>query len=228
MAKQKIYQFYAELNDFKPKIWRRFQVSADTKISKFAYIVMIMFRMRALHLFCIEHNGPILTPKGRKSNRLKLLDRYELPNEYSLDENGSKDATSSTISQFAFNENAFLVLWYDFGDDWFVTIKLEEIIEDNQSLKSDFPKILEGKCYGIVDDCGGVWGLEDLVEAFKQKSGDLYDDLSDWLETEDFDIKKFDLPEMNLHIKNIPKIYEKIYEKRLNLTRKEVSLISLF
>jgi len=38
MAANKIYQFYAELDDFKPKIWRRFQVTDNTTIDRLRYI----------------------------------------------------------------------------------------------------------------------------------------------------------------------------------------------
>ena len=41
MASHPIYQFYAELDDYKPKIWRRFQVSNDGTVARLGYIIQI-------------------------------------------------------------------------------------------------------------------------------------------------------------------------------------------
>ena len=45
-----VMQFVAELHEFRPRMWRRFQVSGDTDLADFCYILMEMFRMGG-HLF---------------------------------------------------------------------------------------------------------------------------------------------------------------------------------
>ena len=50
MASHPIYQFYAELADYKPKIWRRFQVMNNITMAKLGYIIMTMFEMQASHI----------------------------------------------------------------------------------------------------------------------------------------------------------------------------------
>jgi hypothetical protein len=47
MASQPIYQFYAELDDYSPKIWRRFQVMNNITMARLGYIVMTIFEMQA-------------------------------------------------------------------------------------------------------------------------------------------------------------------------------------
>ena len=54
MASHKIYQFYAELDDFKPKIWRRFQVTDNITVARLCYIIQVLFEMTASHLMAIE------------------------------------------------------------------------------------------------------------------------------------------------------------------------------
>jgi len=54
MAVRKVYQFRAELFDYEPLIWRRFQVTSDITLSRFCYILMTLFEMEASHLFKIE------------------------------------------------------------------------------------------------------------------------------------------------------------------------------
>jgi len=54
MASHPIYQFYAELEDYKPKIWRRFQVTDYITVARLGYIVQVLFEMKASHLMAIE------------------------------------------------------------------------------------------------------------------------------------------------------------------------------
>lgn len=51
LASQPIYQFYAELSDYTPKIWRRFQVFGNITMARLGYIVMTLYEMQAEHLF---------------------------------------------------------------------------------------------------------------------------------------------------------------------------------
>ena len=53
MAVHQIYRFYAELKDYTPKIWRRFEVIGTKTIAEFGYTIMTMFEMQASHLFCL-------------------------------------------------------------------------------------------------------------------------------------------------------------------------------
>ena len=54
MASQPIYQFYAELKDYEPKIWRRFQLMNNSTMARLGYILMTLFEMQASHLFCFD------------------------------------------------------------------------------------------------------------------------------------------------------------------------------
>jgi len=224
MAAQPVYQFYAELEDFKPKIWRRFQVAGNITVARLGYIVMTMYEMKASHLLAIEHERPFLTPSGRQSKRTELICRYDIPDEDGdWMDLGGEDATKTKLSQLNLAPPSRLNVWYDFGDDWRVSVKMEETA--NVPALSDLPRVLEGKGFGIVEDCGGVWGLEELAEAFKEKKGDGYEQFRDWLGTDDFDIKAFDIDDMNFRLKKLPSIYAKIYEQKSYPTKQAIDLI---
>lgn len=51
LASQPIYQFYAELSDYTPKIWRRFQVFGNITMARLGYIVMTLYEIQEEHLF---------------------------------------------------------------------------------------------------------------------------------------------------------------------------------
>ncbi len=54
MASKPIYLIYAELEEYKPKMWRRFYVSNDITMSRLAYILMTLFEMQGSHLYLFE------------------------------------------------------------------------------------------------------------------------------------------------------------------------------
>ena len=222
----KIYEFHAELEDFKPKIWRRFQVSDNISIAEIGYIVMTMYEMEASHLLSVEHERPYLTPSGKLSKRTELICHYDIPDEDGWwKERGGEDATKVKLSDLNLEAPSRLLVWYDFGDDWRVIVKLEKILSSEDLPNAELPRVLEGKGFGIVEDCGGIYGLTDLVDAFKTKEGEEYERFSEWMGVEDFNIKAFDIDDMNVRVKNIPQIYKKIYEKRKSPTKKEFDLI---
>lgn len=86
---------------------------------------------------------------------------------------------------------------YDFGDDWTHKITLEEIT-DAKALKAS---CIDGKGACPPEDCGGVWGYEDLKAVFEESpESDEANELREWLcleEDEIWDAKAFDLDEAN-------------------------------
>jgi len=225
MATQPIYQFYAELEDYKPKIWRRFQVAGNITIARLGYIVMTMYEMNASHLLAIEHERPYLAPSGKQSSRMELIGRYDIPDiDGNLFDPDNGDATKIKLSSLkSLEPPSYLVVWYDFGDDWRVRITLERIFSDPDLPGKELPRVLEGKGYGIIEDCGGIWGLADLTEAFKEKNGEEYEHYREWLGVDD--LETFNLDDVNFRLKKLPAIYAKIYEQKLYPTKASIDLI---
>lgn len=220
-----VYQFYSQLEDYRPKIWRRFQTSGNISLARLGYIVMTMYEMRGHHLLDLEYEIPMLTRSGRYGGSMESLGRYAVPSDMDDDFVPSKDATKAKISKLDLEPPHRLVVNYDYGDGWAVDVKLEEKIQIPDLTARDLPRVLNGKGRGIVEDCGGVPGLEELTEAFKIKKGETYEDLRDWLGVDDFDMEKFDVDEMNFRLKKIPAIFANIYEKRKPPTNKQIALL---
>ena len=169
MATQTVVQFHAELIGYKPQMWRRFQVAGDNSVAMLGYIVMTMFEMKASHLLSIEHHRHRSTPGGKVSRKTELVARYGFPSEDSLVE--EVDAATVKLSQLDLSLIDRLLVWYDFGDDWKVLLTPDKILEGPGIPEKELPRVLEGKGLGIIEDCGGVWGLADIAEAFQKKEG---------------------------------------------------------
>ena len=52
------YQFVVELTGFKPRMWRRFQISSAAKLQDFCYAVMAMFHCMGGHLHQLKTGKP--------------------------------------------------------------------------------------------------------------------------------------------------------------------------
>ncbi len=65
---------------------------------------------------------------------------------------------------------------------------------------SSLPFVTDGKGSGIIEDCGGIGGLKAVMEAFKIKAGEDYENYKDWLGRDDIDLTSFDPQEMNRNI----------------------------
>lgn len=220
-----VYQFYSELEDYRPKIWRRFQTSCNISLARLGYIIMTMYEMKGHHLLAFEYEKPMLTPSRRYSSRMELLCRYAVPPAMDDDFFPCKDATTEKISNLDLERPHRLVVEYDFGDGWAVDVKLEEKIDIPGVTAKNLPRVLKGKGLGIVEDCGGVPGLENLAEAFREKKGEEYETLRDWLGVDELDMGKFDVDEINFRLQKLPDIYANLYEKKKMPTSKQIDLI---
>ena len=221
MATQPIYQFYAELCDFEPKIWRRFQIAGNATVAKFAYVLMAMYHMQGSHLFAVrlgEQKDPFL--KEPLPENMIPFDfaansgrEFQVPHEdfFGFGEE-YEDATAFQIKEVLSAPGDLLLLEYDFGDSWCVAVRLEEILIDKALPARELPRVLEGEGYGIVEDCGGTGGLDSLRLAFERGEGEEYEDLCGWLGVTHFDLSAFNAAEMSRIVKSAPRRFKSIYE----------------
>ena len=242
MGTKQIYQLYAELKDYQPKIWRRFEVVSNITIARLGYILMTLFEMQARHLFCFDlpfsENYRIrmadqyspeeidkLTRAFFTKNPFYRNFRLELKNEYIESSPDSADAAEALLKNMLNLIGEHIEFTYDFGDNWEVVVKLEKMSSDGTTPASDFPRVLEGAGFGIIEDCGGVPGLGELAAAYKKKSGKVYKEYSEWLGMTDLDLVSFDLDDMNFRLKKLPRIFRDIYENDLEPTQQSINLI---
>ena len=245
MAVHPIYEFYAELDDYRPKIWRRFQVTDNVTMARLGYIVMTLFEMQASHLFCFEvpkkdnfitymrvqypeeKVGKILAGIAlpEKICRFEVLDEDEDASAMRELDETVFDATQYKICHVILYPNERLFFNYDFGDNWRIVLLLEQVITDRDLPGKELPRVLAGEGYGVIEDCGGVDGLENLAKAFRKKTGKVYREYCAWLGVADLDLGRFDLGDMNFRLKKVPRIYADIYEHGLEPTKRSRDIL---
>jgi hypothetical protein len=237
MAQHYVYRFYAELKDYKPKIWRRFEINGERTMAELGYALMLMFEMQASHLFCFTENRKDALFEDLRNqytdeeikavwNKHAMGDfaknwRYELPNDdiYLGDDERLTEANKIRLSRITDRPGWKLTFEYDFGDGWEVELTLEVSL-------ANLPWILDGAGYGIVEDVGGTGGLTELAKALKKGSGKKYDDFCAWLGTTTLDLEAFDKNDMNFRLKKLMRVYKDIYEYHLRPTDKILAVLN--
>jgi hypothetical protein len=116
------------------------------------------------------------------------------------------------------------IFTYDFGDNWAVPMEIEKEFTDEKYRSGKYPRVIDGEGHGIVEDCGGVYRLAEIMEAYAMKTGEDYEEIREWLGIDDLDLTKFDKKDMNFRLKKIPKIYEAVYDG-YELNEEDVYLI---
>ena len=243
MSQHYVYSFYAELRDHKPKIWRRFEINGEKTMAELGYAIMLMFEMQASHLFCFRENSKenflaylrTVYPDEEKFNSYvekismdEFLNnvRYELPSEdmFTPDDERLIEADKIKLGNVTHCPGWKASFEYDYGDGWEIDLTLEKCEKQEISL-AILPRVLKGEGFGIVEDVGGVGGLENLAKVLKKGKGKEYKETCEWLDSDSLDLEAFDIDDMNFRLKKLIRVYRESYECRYDPTEKSLSLL---
>jgi len=206
-----------------------------------------MFEMQASHLFCFDVPADLnfrdymkgrLTEKdfeeifnktddesfGEKNCHYEILTE-EMTDFRNNDDEKNLDATQYKIKDAVPYLRSQMNFNYDYGDDWNIHLVLEEIIVDKDLSGKELPRVLAGEGYGIIENCGGVPGLEDIARAFKKKRGKQYEEYCEWLGRNDLNLEAFDIDDANIRLQKVPRIYTDIYEYHISPTQKSIDFL---
>ena len=239
MATKPIYEFYAELQDYEPKMWRRFQVLNDMTMARLAYTLMTIFEMKASHQYRFEVNEYKNYKNGLKVTGIKgneydeMVKKCQPIAQYgSLVEKGTpiqegykelEDAKEARMRRILQYENDEADFYY--GDSWHIKIKLEKKFQSDYVKKADLPRVIEVEGYGIIEDCGGPEGLEKIRETFKKREGKEYEEYRKKIGIGELDLDKLDIWDLNFRLKEVPTIFKKLYEENIQPTEQEIKLL---
>jgi hypothetical protein len=174
-------QLKVTLRDVRPPIWRRLLVPGDTTLAKLHVILQMAMGWEDYHLHCF---------------RIGKL-RYG-PADYEDVTADEIDESTVTLAE-AFGEARKGIYDYDFGDSWEHEIVLEKT---TLTEPQNFAVCLTGKRACPPEDCGGVWGYANLLEAIADPSHEEHEEYLEWA-GEDFDPEEFELDVVNVHLKGL-------------------------
>ncbi|MBU4485236.1 plasmid pRiA4b ORF-3 family protein [bacterium] len=177
-------QFKVTLKDAKPPIWRRIQVPETYSFWDLHVAIQDAMGWYDCHLHQFEF--------GNRNDRNNP--KIGIPSEDD-DMYGEKTLAGweQKISKWFSTENTKADYWYDFGDDWHHEVKLEKILPCEKDI--NYPYCIAGKRSCPPEDCGGVYGYEDLLQIIKEPSHSEHESMLEWLGGE-YDPEQFNIDDI--------------------------------
>jgi len=157
------YQIKIALRDVKPPIWRRIVVPDCTLATLDEYVQNAM-GWSGGHLACFEIDGV----------------SYSAPHPFTgelLED--TEDGRNYAIGQLVQQGTKKLNYCYDFGDSWEHVVAIEKIVPPDKA--PGRPTCTDGARACPPEDCGGVWGYEELLEALKNPKSPDREERLEWL-----------------------------------------------
>jgi hypothetical protein len=168
------YELTITLDETKPAIWRKVRLG-DCTLNVLHEIIQVAMGWENAHLHMFEWGGIRFCPPSED------------------DDGEDNDETRVRLSDLANDGCKKLDYLYDFGDGWRHTIKIGRKLKPRPNDR--FPVCLAGAGACPPEDCGGVWGYYELLEAIRDSQHARHDELKEWVG--EYDPERFDVNEVN-------------------------------
>jgi hypothetical protein len=191
-----IYQLKVTLLDTRPPIWRRLLVPSGFALEDLHSVIQAAMGWDDSHLHEFRI-GPKRFGKSNPADRLMRMDPI------------SSERTARLFMVLG-RVKARAMYAYDFGDNWEHAIVVEKVLPPDPGIH--YPVCVDGKLQGPPDDCGGVPGYYNLLEAIRDPEHPEHEDLLDWVGGE-FDPDAFSVGEVNRRLAPIQRWWAKSFNE---------------
>ena len=177
---QEIYQIKVTLLGTRPPIWRRLLVPAGLTLEQLHDVLQAAMGWEDCHMHDFRI-GPKRFGKPDPNDRLMGL---------------PATGNERTVRLFTVlgKVGAKAVYTYDFGDSWEHAIVVEKVLPPEPELP--YPVCVGGKLQGPPEDCGGISGFYDLLEAIRDPAHDQHEEMLEWVGG-DFNPAAFSVDDVN-------------------------------
>jgi len=177
-----IYQLKVVLLGTEPPVWRRLQLPGDARLDWLHAVLQVTTGWTNSHLHQFKVGGDCY------SDTRHQFAEYEGAPEI-LEER------KFTLRQIAPCERDAFGYEYDFGDSWEHEITVDKILPPDTTAATT-ALCLEGARACPPEDCGGVWGYDNLVKILKNPKHPEHKGMKEWL-GRGFDATAFDVGKTN-------------------------------
>ena len=170
-----ILQVKINLSGSKPPIWRTVLCKSDTTLETFHRVIRDAMGWDNSHLHMFKVQGQSVGPLA-------------------LDYSDMEDERETTLEDVAPKKR--FEYEYDFGDNWYHDIRIVKEVPYDPNVS--YPCCIKGKRACPLEDCGGIWGYQDIVDGYAD--GTISPSLKEWVEEDGagpYDAERFDLAEVN-------------------------------
>ncbi len=190
-----IYQLKIVLLGSKPPIWRLIQVPADARLDWLHAVLQVAIGWTNSHLHQFRVGE----------------DCYSDTRHHWAEYEGDPDVLEEckfTLGKIAPSEQDTFGYEYDFGDSWEHAISVDKILAPDSAATST-ALCVDGARACPPEDCGGVWGYDDLRKILKNRKHPEHKNMKEWLGHE-IDAEAFDVEKTNLWLRKLkwPRVTE--------------------
>lgn len=175
-----VHQFLIVLPSTDPLVWRRIQIPES--YSFWDLHVAIQDAMGWLD--CHLHEFRIVL--DFKSGR---IGRFGISVDDMLEQPPVQPDWTVKVTDVVSRGDLPILYVYDFGDDWRHAVMYEGGVQLDRS--ATYPRCISGARKCPPEDCGGVHGYEELLEAIRDPKHERHSELLEWLggsfDPDDFD-----------------------------------------
>ena len=183
-----IYQLKITLLGTKPLIWRRLLTPADLSFAQLHDVLQVAMGWEDYHLHEFSIGG----------QRFGVPD----PDDTLMGGIACVDERKVRLGDVLVGAGAKMGYNYDFGDDWEHSIVLEKVLEAEPGIV--YPVCTGGKRRGPPEDCGGVYGYYNLLEALRDPEHEEHAGMLEWI-GEGFDPDHFSIDDINRRLAPAPR-----------------------
>ena len=175
-----VYQFKITLKGTKPPIWRRILVPETYTFWDLHVAIQDAMGWDDYHL----HEFTLLSPKTGRKVKIGITSDEDADFGWEV-----LAEWNQKIAHYFSSENSKADYVYDFGDGWEHSIKLEKILPRETGVA--YPRCIDGRGACPPEDCGGIGGYAEFLEAIGDPANELHEDMLDWVggsfDPDDFD-----------------------------------------
>ena len=173
-----IYQLKVTLLGTRPPIWRRLLVPSELTLAQLHDVLQVAMGWQDGHLHEFRARGRRFGPDPQDQF---VADDVE--DEHRMRVFGLFDRTGAKAAYT-----------YDFGDTWEHSIVLEKRLPAAPNMV--YPVCTDGQLACPPEDCGGIPGFYDLLNALRDPTHEQHQELQDWVDG-DYDPETFSIEAVN-------------------------------
>ncbi|MCH9021858.1 MAG: plasmid pRiA4b ORF-3 family protein [Planctomycetes bacterium] len=177
-----IFELRIDLADSEPDIWRQIAVPGDIRLDELHDVIQESMGWEDCHLHhFIAENKTIYGPT---------------PPDDSMEDfaQNTQDESRAYLSDLVRKTKDRFLYEYDLGDGWMHIVDVLDVHPPEPGKK--YTLCVEGARACPPEDCGGIWGYDQMLETLLDSDNEEREELLDWLGGP-FDPEHFDLNEVN-------------------------------
>lgn len=159
-----VYRIRVHIDDSEPTIWRRLDVRSNVTLDVLHQVLQVAFDWTDSHLYRLALGG-----HGFDHHSQLFLCPYDVDNkEWPDDDDDGLPAAGTRLDETLSEPGDVLSYLYDYGDNWELTLRLEEVLRAESFCPAAV--VIDGERAAPPEDCGHLVDADSLAEVLPEPS----------------------------------------------------------